>query len=163
MGRMATERPQDDTRLAGETLQFMQRLWHLGHALDVASKRMARTIGVTGPQRLVLRVVGLHPEISAQRIALTLGMHPSTLTGVLARLEGRKLIERTPDAADRRRSRFRLAARRSRDRSRAQGHRRGGDQPGARARRPAQRADARDDRSAHRRDRARSLSCRRIV
>lgn len=116
---MATARRFDDTRLAGETLQFMQRLWHLGHALDVASKRMARTIGVTGPQRLVLRVVGLHPEISAQRIALTLGMHPSTLTGVLARLEARALIARSPDATDRRRSRFRLTpAGRALDRAR---------------------------------------------
>ena len=107
---MATARPHDDTRLAGETLQFMQRLWHLVHTLDVASKRMARTIGVTGPQRMALRVVGLHPDISAQRIALTLGMHPSTLTGVLARLEARKLIARTADENDRRRARFRLTA-----------------------------------------------------
>ena len=107
---MATELTvRGGARLAGETLQFMQRLWQLVHALDVASKRMARTLGVTGPQRLVLRVVGLHPEITAQGIALTLGMHPSTLTGVLARLQRRRLIVRTVDKADRRRAHFRLS------------------------------------------------------
>lgn len=95
-------------RLAGETLQFMQRLWELVHALDVASKRMGKTLGVTGPQRLVLRVVGQSPDATASEIASILGLHPSTLTGVLARLERQRLLQRKTDARDRRRVRFRL-------------------------------------------------------
>jgi len=94
----------------GDTLQFMQRLWELVHALDVLSKRMAVTIGVTGPQRLVLRVVGKTPGQSASELASTLGKHPSTLTGVLARLEERRLIVREADQIDRRRTRFTLTA-----------------------------------------------------
>jgi hypothetical protein len=50
------------SRLSGATLQFMQRMWDLVHALDVRSKRMAKTLGVTGPQRLVVRVLGQSPE-----------------------------------------------------------------------------------------------------
>ena len=95
---------------AGETLQFMQRMWELVHALDVASKRMASQIGVTGPQRLVIRVVGQQPGQTASEIASMLGKHPSTLTGVLARLEERGLILRAADLADRRRARFTLTA-----------------------------------------------------
>jgi len=95
---------------AGETLQFMQRMWELVHALDVASKRMAQQLGVTGPQRLVIRLVGQQPGQTASEIAATLGKHPSTLTGVLARLEERDLILRTTDAEDRRRARFTLTA-----------------------------------------------------
>lgn len=95
---------------AGHTLQFMQQLWGLAHALQVTSKRMARTIGVTGPQRLVIRVVGQMPGINARELAATLGLHPSTLTGVLARLEKQKLVERTIDPTDRRRARFKLTA-----------------------------------------------------
>src|SRR5438552_10967506 len=91
---------------AGETLQFMQRLWELVHALDVRSKRMSLEIGVTGPQRLVIRLVGQRPNQTASEIAQTLGKHPSTLTGVLARLEERSLITREADAEDRRRARF---------------------------------------------------------
>ena len=95
---------------AGETLQFMQRMWDFVHALDVRSKRMMTTIGVTGPQRLVIRLVGQNPGQTASHIATTLGKHPSTLTGVLARLEERGLILREADPEDRRRARFTLTA-----------------------------------------------------
>jgi len=88
----------------------MQRLWELAHALDVRSKDMAKTIGVTSPQRLVVRIIGQVPEATASTIAHTLSMHPSTLTGVLTRLERHGLITRTPDVEDRRRVRFRLTA-----------------------------------------------------
>jgi DNA-binding MarR family transcriptional regulator len=86
----------------------MQRLWELVHALAVRSKRMGRTLGVTGPQRLVIRVVGQSPDATAREIADTLGLHPSTLTGVLARLERQRMIQRRTDRVDRRRVRFRL-------------------------------------------------------
>lgn len=95
-------------RPSGETLQFMQRLWELVHALAVRSKRMGRTLGVTGPQRLVIRVVGQSPDASARQIADILGLHPSTLTGVLARLKNQRLLQRRIDRLDRRRVRFRL-------------------------------------------------------
>lgn len=93
---------------AGETLQFLQGVWELVHALDVRSKRMAQTIGVTGPQRLVIRIVGQKPSQTASEIAQMLGKHPSTLTGVLARLEARGLLDRQIDQEDRRRARFML-------------------------------------------------------
>ena len=86
----------------------MQRLWELVHALAVCSKRMGRTLGVTGPQRLVIRVVGQSPDATASEISDILGLHPSTLTGVLARLESQRLLQRRVDASDRRRVRFRL-------------------------------------------------------
>jgi MarR family transcriptional regulator, organic hydroperoxide resistance regulator len=94
----------------GETLQFMQQLWKLVHALDVRSKRMAKELGITGPQRLVVRVVGQSSMISARDLAATLDIHPSTLTGVLARLETGGLIARVIDPEDRRRALFRLTA-----------------------------------------------------
>ena len=98
------------SKLTGETLQFMQRMWELVHALDVRSKRMVKQVGVTGPQRYVIRIIGQKPNQTASQIAATLGKHPSTLTGVLARLEGRGLILRVEDVEDRRRARFTLTA-----------------------------------------------------
>jgi DNA-binding MarR family transcriptional regulator len=98
------DRPQP----TGETLRFMQRLWDLAHALDVRSKHMAKMLGVTSPQRLVIRVVGQSPGMTARDIAATMNIHPSTLTGVLARLEKHGILVRTIDPVDRRRAHFQL-------------------------------------------------------
>jgi DNA-binding MarR family transcriptional regulator len=59
---------------------------------------------VTGPQRLVLRLLGLQPGVSADELAATLHVHPSTLTGILRRLEDQGLLARDPHPADRRRA-----------------------------------------------------------
>jgi|EndMetStandDraft_3_1072993.scaffolds.fasta_scaffold05257_5 DNA-binding MarR family transcriptional regulator len=91
-------------------LQFMRALWVTVHALQKTSKWMAVRFGVTGPQRLVIRVVGLAPGISAGGLAKVLHLHPSTLTGVLKRLEAQGLLHRSPDAADGRRAVLRLTA-----------------------------------------------------
>lgn len=92
----------------GESLEFLQLLWELVHALQSLSKHMEASLGVTGPQRLVLRIVGRSPGISAGGLARILRVHPSTLTGVLRRLEQRDYVARAPDAADGRRSLFSL-------------------------------------------------------
>jgi len=94
----------------GEVLDFMRLLWAVDHALQSNSKRMESSVGVTGPQRLVIRIVGRFPGISAGELADVLHIHPSTLTGILKRLEGRGIIERKPDSGDARRALFQLTA-----------------------------------------------------
>jgi MarR family transcriptional regulator, organic hydroperoxide resistance regulator len=91
-----------------DVLRFMQLLWAVVHGLQRTSKRMTTTVGVTGPQRLVLRVVDLLPGISAGDLAAVLRVHPSTLTGVLERLVRQQLLTRADDPADRRRAVLRL-------------------------------------------------------
>jgi DNA-binding MarR family transcriptional regulator len=94
----------------GEILEFMRLIWALDHALQRASKRMQATLGVTGPQRLVIRIVGRFPGILLGQIAEILHIHPSTLTGVVKRLEEGGLVTRRPDPRDRRRTRLGLTA-----------------------------------------------------
>jgi MarR family transcriptional regulator, organic hydroperoxide resistance regulator len=94
----------------GSVLQFMQLLWAVDHGLQAVSKRMQRTLGVTGPQRLVVRVLGRLPGVSAGEVAAILHVHPSTLTGVLRRLEADGLVTRHADRADRRRTVLHLTA-----------------------------------------------------
>jgi DNA-binding MarR family transcriptional regulator len=89
----------------------MQVLWAVVHGLQSTSKRMTAAFGVTGPQRLVLRVVGLFPGMSAGDLAAVLHVHPSTLTGVLQRLVAQQWLLRVDDPADRRRAVLRLTAR----------------------------------------------------
>src|SRR5690242_4187223 len=95
----------------GRVLSFMRMLWAVDHGLNHVSRRMERTLGVTGPQRLVVRLVGQSPGVSAGTLAEALHLHPSTLTGVLKRLQERGLIERAADPADARRSRLHLTPR----------------------------------------------------
>jgi DNA-binding MarR family transcriptional regulator len=93
----------------GRVLEFMRLLWAVEHGLTRLSRRLERTRGLTGPQQLVIRLVGSHPGISAGALARTLHLHPSTLTEVLRRLTERGLLERTHDPADARRALFRVA------------------------------------------------------
>ena len=101
----------DDRHALPDVLQFMQLLWAVVHGLEQTSKRMRRRIGVTGPQRLVLRVVGLFPGLSAGDLATILHVHPSTLTGVIQRLVTQGLLVRADDPRDRRRAILRLTKR----------------------------------------------------
>ena len=94
----------------GGVLDFMRLLWAVDHGLQATSKRMQARLGVTGPQRLVLRIVGRFPGISAGRLARVLHVHPSTLSGILARLVSRRLLQRWPDPRDARRALFGLSA-----------------------------------------------------
>ncbi|MGH8639391.1 MAG: MarR family winged helix-turn-helix transcriptional regulator, partial [Burkholderiales bacterium] len=62
-------------------------------------------------QRLVLRVVGLFPGLSAGDLATILHVHPSTLTGVIQRVVTQGLLVRADDPRDRRRAILRLTKR----------------------------------------------------
>lgn len=85
------------------SLEFLQCLWRTSHALERRSRRMERTLGVTAPQRLVLRLLGRFPGITAGQLARSLHVDPGTLSASLRRLEARGLVERRRDPADSRR------------------------------------------------------------
>lgn len=89
-------------------LDFLRLLWAVDHGLISISKHMQRKLGVTGQQRLVVKLVGQRPGISAGALADILHVHPSTLTGVLRNLVERGALERVRDPADTRRALFRL-------------------------------------------------------
>jgi DNA-binding MarR family transcriptional regulator len=88
----------------GPALDFLRLLWAVDHALNSRSKRMAEARGITEPQRLALRIVGRFPGIPPGDLARLLHLHPSTLTGILHRLEERGWIARRADPRDRRRT-----------------------------------------------------------
>jgi MarR family transcriptional regulator, organic hydroperoxide resistance regulator len=100
-----------DAQPLGEALAFMQVLWAVAHGLESSSKRMHAELGITGPQRLVLRLIGHHGRISAGALADVLHIHPSSLTGMLRRLEQAELIRRESDPLDRRRALLKLTRR----------------------------------------------------
>lgn len=95
----------------GKVLDFMRLIGAVDHGLQSLSKKMHASMGLTGPQRVALRVLGRRPGITAGDLAGILRVHPSTLTGVLHRLEGRGLVRRTRDPEDGRRARLELTPR----------------------------------------------------
>jgi len=92
----------------GKMLDFMRLLWAVDHGLQAGSKRMEAEIGVTASQRLTIRIIGLMPGSAAGVLAEILHLHPSTLTGVLRRLEERGFVSRQRDPEDGRRALFHL-------------------------------------------------------
>ena len=94
----------------GENLEFLRTLWSLTHELRAMSKRMRSRLGLTGPQRLVVRILGSTPDLSATELAELIELHPSTLTGILRRLEERGVIARGSHPHDARRAVLRLTA-----------------------------------------------------
>lgn len=83
-----------------EVMDFLRLLWAVDQGLRSTSKSMETSMGLTGPQRLVVRLVGQYPGITAGELAEILHVHPSTLTGVMKRLQKRGVVERRSDPLD---------------------------------------------------------------
>ena len=88
-------------------LDFMRLLWRIEHGLQATSKRMDARVGITGPQRLVVKLATRFPGLSAGDVARILHLHPSTITGILQRLVDKGLLIRELDRRDTRRARLR--------------------------------------------------------
>jgi MarR family transcriptional regulator, organic hydroperoxide resistance regulator len=89
-------------------LDFMRLLWDVEHRLQSTSKHMRASLGVTGPQRLVLRIVSRFPDVSAGELAHIVRLHPSTITGIIQRLVSKRLLIRKVDPGDGRRVRLQV-------------------------------------------------------
>jgi MarR family transcriptional regulator, organic hydroperoxide resistance regulator len=110
-------RPKDDEILGapsipelGSVMDFMRVIWALDHALLSRSKRMEKTLGVTGPQRIIIRILGRFPGMQVGQLAQILHLAPGTLSGILKRLQRCGLITRRSDSRDHRRAELGLTA-----------------------------------------------------
>lgn len=62
--------------------------------VDALSRRAERVTGLTGPQLWVLRTLREMGVVDVPTLARRMGLHPSTLDGMLERLESKGLVER---------------------------------------------------------------------
>ncbi len=67
-----------------------------------ASNSERATLELNLRQRLILQYLGLHGDQSIAAIAQSLGLSPSTMTGLVDRLEEQGYLKRRPHASDRR-------------------------------------------------------------
>lgn len=61
---------------------------------------MKAAVGVTGPQRLVIRMVALRPGVSPGELARLLHFHKSTVTIIVRSLERARLVTRSRSERD---------------------------------------------------------------
>ncbi len=66
------------------------------------SKRSKHVEGLTGPQLWAIKVLGTTSPIMISELARRMYLHPSTVIGILDRLEARGLVKRTRSTKDRR-------------------------------------------------------------
>lgn len=84
-------------------LGFLRLLWALDRGLQLVSRRMAAARGVTGQQRLALRIIAQHPRLAPGQLADLLHLDPSTVTGIVKRLGKQGFVAKRLDPDDRRR------------------------------------------------------------
>lgn len=95
----------------GGSLAFLRALWAVDHGLRSLSKRMLAELGLTGPQRFVLRILGRVPKIMPSELAELLHLDRGTVSGVVERLVEQQLVLRQPHPRDGRSVLLELSAR----------------------------------------------------
>jgi len=96
--------------LVDPVLEFIRLMWSVDHELQRASKRMVTRMGLTAPQRLAVRFIGVRPGLSPGMLADLLHLHPGTVTGIMRQLEHAGLIRITRSEQDTRRLHLELTA-----------------------------------------------------
>ena len=86
----------------GHYFRILNSIRQIIRAIDVDSRRLALDHKVTGPQLMCLMAILERGTIKALDIAERVHFSPSTLVGVLDRLEAKGLIRRERNAEDRR-------------------------------------------------------------
>lgn len=88
--------------------RFMRLMWAVDHGLHKVSKRMTSVLGITGQQRFAVRVIANSPDITPGELSERMHLDPSTVTGILRRLEQSRMVVRRNDPGDARRTRLTL-------------------------------------------------------
>lgn len=87
---------------ARHDLQILRALRRIIHSVDLYSKELAATNRITAPQLICLLHVVNNGPVSATAIGREVHLSPSTVVGILDRLEEKGLVERQRSQEDRR-------------------------------------------------------------
>ena len=93
---------------ASAVIDALRRLFR---AIQEYSKAVQSRSGLSSPQLWALQIAAGHPGLSIGELSQRMFAHPSTVSGVVDRLEARGALRREVDAEDRRGVRLTLTAR----------------------------------------------------
>jgi DNA-binding MarR family transcriptional regulator len=85
--------------ISGEVIVAIRRLIR---AVDLHSRALVASHGLTGPQALILKALH-NGSLTAGELAIRISLSQGTVTDILNRLEQRGLVKRIRDTVDRRR------------------------------------------------------------
>lgn len=91
---------QPKEQLGDDILAALRRIIR---AVDLQSRQLVRSHGLTGPQGLLLKEVILAGELTVGQLAERVSLSQATVTDILLRLERRGLVERQRSSQDKRR------------------------------------------------------------
>ena len=83
-------------------LQILQALRKVIRGVDIHSRKLAGTHDITAPQLICLITIAEEGPLSLKQIAQRVFLSPSTVVGILDRLEAKGLVLRARDTRDRR-------------------------------------------------------------
>ncbi len=83
-------------------LRILQALRRIIRAVDIHSRKLATKHKITGPQLGCLLAVKENGPITSAKLAQKVYLSPSTIVGIIDRLEEKKLVQRERNSKDRR-------------------------------------------------------------
>ncbi len=88
--------------------RILRALRRITRALDLHSRQLAGSFGLTGPQLVCLRALDALGPLTPSQLARHVDLSQATVTGIIDRLEASGLVARARNADDRRRVTVRL-------------------------------------------------------
>jgi DNA-binding MarR family transcriptional regulator len=82
--------------------EIMDNIRRVFQVVNEQSKRVERETGLTGPQVWAIKVIAEHGNIRVSDLAKNMYLHPTTVVGIIDRLEKRGLVSRLRSQEDRR-------------------------------------------------------------
>ena len=82
--------------------EIMDNIRRVFQVVNEQSKQVERETGLTGPQVWAIKVISSHGTLRVSELAARMYLHPTTVVGIIDRLEKRGLVCRTRSLEDRR-------------------------------------------------------------
>jgi DNA-binding MarR family transcriptional regulator len=82
--------------------QVLVALRRIARAMDLYSRRLRKTVGLTAPQLLLLQAIRNMGAVSISSLSAEISLSQATVTSIIDRLEARGLVQRTRSDSDRR-------------------------------------------------------------
>jgi DNA-binding MarR family transcriptional regulator len=92
-------KPIDRTKIVAETIDDLRRIFQ---AVSDFSRQAEKVTGLTGPQLWAVKAIADSKSIRVSDLAKRMYLHPTTVVGILDRLEMQGLVERIRSKTDRR-------------------------------------------------------------